>query len=447
MTRKVSPRRRQSHSLRMETLEDRRLLAFAAFESTLLRDNNGIPGEIIADNVVAPGEVFFLQITAQEFDPGRFGLQAIGVDVAWDASLLDVIEEDFDLSSVLTEHLPINQSGTLDQDAGTVSGLGGSSNRVLQLGRPIGNAIAETLATIRMQAGEQVGTAGLNLQFGEEKIVTAPYALLGPRHLDLDSEQIHIVAEQSPESAAQPTGESESGESETAEANVISESTEALVEESTETTLESDPTDEQPESADPVSEPETLMVTESVEAADASMNVAVLVDSEPSVELNVLSVATPEVTLEQETLVDASPAADSFAAAEPVSVSEEASATSNDSVPAAENTNAVDQIMSFDVNQDGVFDFADFGLMNVQASIAASVSDFPETESTEQVVDNSSEDSHEEASQTTLYPKTCLAFPESNDVAANEAWLDAFAAAWVADTQERLRRRQEAANS
>ena len=87
MTRKVSSRRRQSHSLRMETLEDRRLLAFAAFESTLLRDDNGIPGQVIADNVVEPGETFFLQITAQEFDPGRFGLQAIGVDVAWDCLL------------------------------------------------------------------------------------------------------------------------------------------------------------------------------------------------------------------------------------------------------------------------------------------------------------------------------------------------------------------------
>lgn len=60
---------------------------------------------------------------------------------------------------------------------------------------------------------------------------------------------------------------------------------------------------------------------------------------------------------------------------------------------------AVNQFMYFDVNQDGIFDFADFGLMHVQASMAASISDSPDVESTNPVAETNIENPTKEATR------------------------------------------------
>jgi hypothetical protein len=100
---------------------------------------------------------------------------------------------------------------------------------------------------------------------------------------------------------------------------------------------------------------------------------------------------------------------------------------------------AVDEVLSFDFNGDGVFDFADFGPINVRAAVASA----PQVSS---------------GAAMPLVPAqamkpavvildalhTCMAIPAMDDVEATEAWLDAFAVAWLADSDSRARRRDEA---
>ncbi len=388
MTRNVTSRKsahRVANSLRLENLESRRLLAVAALQSELLQDNNGSPGALIADNTIAAGDTFFLRITAQEFNPMRFGLGSVGVDVVWDANLLDVIEEDFKLESVITPHLPILQEGTLDQQLGTIQGLAGTALGSLGAGRRIGNAIPETFALIRMRAGSEPGVATLHLEKGLTKTVIAPATLLDARHMRFDSETITIVAAES----------------------------------------EPDPVQE------PANEPALM---ESLEAIEETIAVA------PSTEVEAMpvsAVTTPPV-MTQETATETIP--DTIAQALAVAL-EVAPPPVAVPTPSAAPTiaAAVDKVLSFDFNGDGVFDFADFGPINVRAAVASPPQDAAGT-----AVTSAPEQAVKPAVVTLNSLHTCMAIPAMENVEATEAWLDAFAVAWLADSDSRARRRDEA---
>ncbi|WP_231603092.1 hypothetical protein [Neorhodopirellula pilleata] len=340
--------RRPGQSLQFQSLESRRLLAVAAFETELLQDNNGVPGEVIADNTVIAGETFFLRITAQEFDTFRSGIRAAAVNVDWDSGLLNVVEEDFDLREVLTEDFPLFQYAELKNETGSLHDLSGGAMLSWQAGRAIGDEAPETFAIIRMQAGPQSGTASIELSKSRVKTTLVPTVVLAERHIRFDSETITIVP------AAQ-----------------------AVVAQPTPTN------DAIPEISEAPEVPESPVV--------------------------------PEV---------------------PSQV-----------VPVVESAAAVDQVMSFDMNQDGVFDLGDFGLLNSVDSAARPV-ERTEAEPVSAVAIESESDSTNPASPTAVAMPallhTCLAFPEGADDAATEAWLDAFATAWIADAEARQRRREQA---
>ncbi|EMI55569.1 hypothetical protein [Rhodopirellula sallentina] len=429
MTRNVNRKRshhRTSPTLRLETLESRRLLAVAAFESELLVDNNGVPGEVIVDNTVTAGETFFLRVTTQEFDPMRYGLQSVGVDIEWDASLLDVVEEDFVLESVITANLPVLQKGTLDQASGTIEGLSGTSLSALGAGRPIGNAVPETFVLIRMRAGDEAGVAELDLQKGSAKTITAPTASLGERHLDFDSETITIVA---------PASESETPI------------------ESTPNPIPSEPDAEESPDA-PVEEP-AASVEEPVAAEPEEIlpQETLSVEPEETIEPETggQEIDTPVVELPVETPVEevapSDPSDDVLDASLPAeeAFEEPSEVTSENTEPTESNqeqADAVDEVMSFDFNGDGIFDLADFGLMNAQASSDANATSV-EVESAVEHAEPMVSDEHKTAEPEVELLAPCIAIPAIGDVAATEQWLDEFAKAWLADSDARAQRREE----
>ncbi|MFG0290329.1 MAG: hypothetical protein ACF8CQ_19275, partial [Rhodopirellula sp. JB044] len=107
-----------------------------------------------------------------------------------------------------------------------------------------------------------------------------------------------------------------------------------------------------------------------------------------------------------------------------------------------EQADAVDEVMSFDFNGDGIFDLADLGLMNAQASSVANATSV-EVESVVEDAEPMVADEHETAEPEVEFLAPCIAIPAIGDVAATELWLDEFARAWLADSDARAQRREE----
>lgn len=347
--------------LRVESLEARRLLAVAAFQTELYSDNGGVPGELLVDNTVTAGETFFLRVTAEEFDPSRYGLRTASIDIDWDAVLLDVVESDFDLSSVITADLPLFHSGKLDNAAGSIDDLSGTAMLSGGAGRSIGNMRAETFAMIRMQAGDEAGTATIQLSKSETKTITVPSMVLQEQHLRFDAETITIVA-------APPVTDS-------AELSAPAMTPEAVTPESSETSVVA-PVVGETEPPPPSPAPPTPIVPVAVEN-------------------------TP-----------------------------------------VENTPIT---LNFDANHDGVFDLADFGLLNMQANTPQAAptdnsAGSPTVEPAEQAGDQPSEEALDLATAAVDFRHTCIPMYPS-DVVAAEAWIDALAEAWLADAEARRHRR------
>ncbi|MCM2374215.1 hypothetical protein [Aporhodopirellula aestuarii] len=432
MTRKVNrnrSRRRHAHSLRLESLESRRLLAVAAFESELLTDNGGVPGAVIADNTITAGETFFLRVTAQEFDPTRYGLQSVGLDIEWDASLLDVVEEDFQLDTIITSNLPVLQKGSLDQEAGVIEGLSGTSLSALGSGRPIGNAVPETFVLIRMRAGDQPGTATLDLHKGNSKTITSPTASLGERHLRFDHETITIVAAANepevPVASDPETIDSNEPKTETVETAVSADEEQTDLE--TPLPQETEPTDvvvKSPAASEPVEKtavPEVPVVSEPIET------LAIEVPELVSPVIESPAVSSPVIPIESS---ETQPAVES-----PAEIVDSAD-------PVENHADAVDAVLSFDFNGDGVFDLSDFGLINVQAASASAPVTVAVAASPEGSAEAESDEDATEA-ETVAFSHPCIAVPALDDVEATEKWLDDFATAWLADSEARALRREE----
>jgi hypothetical protein len=74
-TKRPYPQRRpHKPKLQFEQLEDRSLLAVAAFTVNLYHDVGGVPGELIVDDKVSVGDSFFVEIMAREYHPLAAGL-------------------------------------------------------------------------------------------------------------------------------------------------------------------------------------------------------------------------------------------------------------------------------------------------------------------------------------------------------------------------------------
>lgn len=186
--------------LRLEALEDRRLLAVAAFDFNLYRDDGGAPGASISDETLEVGQSFFVEITAQEFDPRLAGLRGVALDIAWDPAVLEEIDDPFTPSALITPQLPAFQSGTLDQQAGTIDNLAGGAFLASSTGGAIGDAGAERFALLHFRVLAAADGTSLTMSEGRSSIVSVPTATFVAEQLDFERQFITIV--DPPESSA-----------------------------------------------------------------------------------------------------------------------------------------------------------------------------------------------------------------------------------------------------
>lgn len=196
--------RRPARPLRVERLEDRSLLAVAAFSLQLREDLGGVPGEVLAADEVEVGDCFFVEILAQEFHPLYSGLHGVALNIAWDASILEEIDAGFDLNQLITENLPLFRGGTLDNAAGTIDNLSGSAFHASGIGRAIGNGTAERFALLHFRAESEAAATSIRLSEGASSIVTQPAATFASSQLSFEEQDIAVVAADEPVAATEP---------------------------------------------------------------------------------------------------------------------------------------------------------------------------------------------------------------------------------------------------
>jgi uncharacterized repeat protein (TIGR01451 family) len=142
--------------LRVEQLEDRRLLAQYAFAINLYADRGGSPGDLIADDRIQAGEAFFVEITAEDLRTEPQGLEGLGLLVQWDPQVLEEIDSLFDPSApdsaIITSKFPVFRSGWLDNRAGSIDLLHGMAFSSLGAGQVIGLEGPERFALLHFRA-------------------------------------------------------------------------------------------------------------------------------------------------------------------------------------------------------------------------------------------------------------------------------------------------------
>jgi hypothetical protein len=181
-------------TLAVERLEDRSLLAVAAFTIELREDNGGVPGDIIDADEIAAGDCFYVEIRAQEFHPLYKGLHGVALNIAWDPAVLEEIDAGFNLAQILTENLPLFRGGTLDNAAGTIDNLSGSAFHASGIGRSIGDGTAERFALLHFRAETAIAATSIRMSEGASSIVTQPAATFASSQLSFETQTLSIAA-------------------------------------------------------------------------------------------------------------------------------------------------------------------------------------------------------------------------------------------------------------
>lgn len=127
----------------------------------------------IADPIggpVAVGDEFWVAIDLEDTRPEPSGVIGLGVDLFWDAAILEVVED----SAWVTPQLPLFQtSGRPDQEAGRYLDLGGGALPAGGLGQAVGDEGPERFAALKFRAiGEgqteiQIGLGHLGFAFAD----------------------------------------------------------------------------------------------------------------------------------------------------------------------------------------------------------------------------------------------------------------------------------------
>ncbi len=158
-----------------EPLETRANLAVAALEILLYEDHGGIPGEALDQGSVVAGDSFFASIRFREFHPFIHGFTLISVNVAWNPSLLRVLDAGPSATwdnAIISSDLPIQRPAQLNQDSGWLVNLEGLALSPLGLGRSLGDDQWEQFALMRFAALKPVDATTITLSEGSSGFVS-----------------------------------------------------------------------------------------------------------------------------------------------------------------------------------------------------------------------------------------------------------------------------------
>ncbi|MFM7370679.1 MAG: hypothetical protein ACKO2Z_23390, partial [Sphaerospermopsis kisseleviana] len=125
------------------------LAAVLQVRVNLLADNDGTPGEILANDQVGLNRSFFVQIQVGDFRGNAAGVVGLNLDFAWNGLILESIN--FDPTLAINPDFSYLQDGTLAYD-GLIDDLSGGSLPEFELGQAIGVNQLDTFALLHFRA-------------------------------------------------------------------------------------------------------------------------------------------------------------------------------------------------------------------------------------------------------------------------------------------------------
>lgn len=193
----TSPFSRLRGQLRgFEPLETRANLAIAALGILLYEDHGGIPGKALDQGSVVAGDSFFASIRFREFHPFIHGFTLISVNVAWNPSLLRVLDAGPSATwdnAIISSDLPIQRPAQLNQDSGWLVNLEGLALSPLGLGRPLGDEQWEQFALMRFAALKPVDATTITLSEGSSGFVSNQGTSISASRIRLELPSLTIL--------------------------------------------------------------------------------------------------------------------------------------------------------------------------------------------------------------------------------------------------------------
>ncbi|MEQ9410078.1 MAG: Ig-like domain-containing protein [Fuerstiella sp.] len=132
----------------------------------LFHDDNGALGLPLNNDTIAVGEKFFAVIRVFDQRATPAGVVGLSADIAWNPAILDEIDNPFDVASIVTTSLPLQQGGTLDNATGLIDELRGGSLPANSDGAAIGNGSFEDFAVLHFVAEQGVTDMPFNVTLG-----------------------------------------------------------------------------------------------------------------------------------------------------------------------------------------------------------------------------------------------------------------------------------------
>jgi len=184
-------------NLWLESLEDRSLMATIDLVVNLYENNGGAPGALITTDTVAPGQEFFVEIAAKDTSTTPSGIVSLAVDISFDPTAFEEIDDaPFDPdavgSTIITSALPLFRTGTLDNTAGTIDELFGSSNPPSD-GSTIGIATSERFALLKFRADSKVTNSPLDITIGASGVTFEDGSTF--ENANIEAQKITVAAE------------------------------------------------------------------------------------------------------------------------------------------------------------------------------------------------------------------------------------------------------------
>lgn len=399
MTGKRHPRR-----LSFQPLEHRHLLVAASFSLNFYQSDGGAPGAELSGPVTGD---FFVEVSGVEQDPLLDGFRGVSLNLQWDPAMISLIEEDFDLNQIFSADLPAYRQGTFDQAAGRIYNLSAAQVQEIGLGSAIGDGEVASIALLHFTAVSETSSTGIKIWEGASGIYPTPYVRWQRGDIEFENRSIAIDF---------PTQDAER----------------------LEMSLDSPPADSIADSTGTQTLPEHSRQSDPVE--DVSGGESGDQARDPSASDDDQFPADALIHQPEPLVWSTAPDGDQTAGIDSTVV-----ADSSSELDAA----LVDQALSFDFNGDGIFDLGDFGLLNLvvrpgDGLTAPNESAMGTGERDASLSDGEAAETLETANPTPMTHRFCTAAPPREDEEAFEAWLDALANAWIADSDARQRRRQAA---
>jgi hypothetical protein len=169
-------RKLAQRKLLLESLENRSLLATIDLVVNLYADNGGVPGALIANDTVTPGQEFWVEVTAKDTSAVPSGINGLAIDVGFSAAAFDEIDNPFDpaaSTTIITSEFPLFRGGDLDNNAGTIDELRGASLPNLGQGDEIGETKHDRFALLKFKANAAVANSPFTIAIGTGSVAFA----------------------------------------------------------------------------------------------------------------------------------------------------------------------------------------------------------------------------------------------------------------------------------